>query len=172
MRLERAADEAHGRGPGAVLLQAVDPGLLDPRVVYIVALTLDPSATPVVWSPATTLVWQQPALTSVAVVNQSIELGWTLPAATTIAAVTASIYDSTTMSVVANGTFSGNGARLQLATPLDPAHSYKVSVAGTNGVASSAAVSSPTGNGGIICDKDCIQAAPSAHAGGIRSPIL
>lgn len=121
----------------------VDPSTLQPGVEYNVAVSLDTSnAAAMAWSSATMLVWQQPALAAVKVTSGAVEIGWTLPARSTIGAVQAQLHDTTSATVVAQAVFEGTGGRLVPATPLDPAHVYNVSIAGVNGVASSAAVTS------------------------------
>jgi hypothetical protein len=109
-------------------------GPLIPGETYVVALTFDPSGTPV-WGPSTTLVFQQPTLTSAALVGGVVEVGWSLPVTTTIAEVLAVLYDKRSLATVVDGTSTGLGARLEPAAPLDPNGKYSVYVQGINGVA-------------------------------------
>ncbi|HKP51301.1 MAG TPA: hypothetical protein VJ183_01470 [Chloroflexia bacterium] len=112
-----------------------DSSKLDPLSSYTVALALDPSSPPT-WGPGTTLVFQQPTLTRVAIVHGAVEIGWTLPPVSSIEVVRAVLYDSARNALVVEGTSPGLGARLVPPTPLDPGGNYTVFVQGINGVAS------------------------------------
>lgn len=114
---------------------AVTPSILDPSFEYIVALSFDTTADPVVWEQAQVLVWQTPAIDSAAIAGEAVEVGWTLPSPTTIAAVEASLYDNANDAVVAGGTFTSNGGRLVPAVPLAASASITVIARGVRGVA-------------------------------------
>ncbi len=114
---------------------SVTPSILDPSFEYIVALSLDTTADPVVWERPQVLVWQAPEIDSAAIAGDAVEVGWTLPSPTTIAAVEASLYDNTNNEVVATGTFTSNGGRLVPAVPLAASASITVIARGVQGVA-------------------------------------
>jgi hypothetical protein len=114
---------------------SVTPSILDSNFEYIVALSLDTTADPVVWEQAQVLVWQTPTIDSAAMAGEAVEIGWTLPSPTTIAAVEASLYDSANDAIIASGTFTSNGARLVPPVPLSAGASIMVIARGVQGVA-------------------------------------
>ena len=114
---------------------SVTPSILDPSFEYIVALSFDTTADPVVWEQPQVLVWQMPELDTAAIAGEAVEVGWTLPSPTTIATVEASLYDNANNAVVATGTFTSNGGRLVPPTPLAASASITVIARGVRGVA-------------------------------------
>jgi len=117
---------------------------LDPNYVYVVALSFDPSAPVPSWGSVTTLVWESPTFTALALQGdgRTVDVGWTLPG-NAAQSVTLALYDATSATVVVRATSSGTSVRLAAATPLNVSSSYSVFATATSGVASGPTVTTP-----------------------------
>jgi hypothetical protein len=119
----------------AVARLSVDAGSLDPTQSYSVAASTDPTALPVVWGPAVTLVFQQPTLGAISMAANQVDAVWTLPATTSISSVAATLYDQTAKQVVATAQSNAGSARLTAGAPLDATHHYVLTATGCHGIA-------------------------------------
>lgn len=115
---------------------------LNPGSTYYVAVSLDTTATPVVWSSATVLLFQTPTISSVNLTPQAVDMSWTYPATTNLSMVQATLYDQTASVGIVTKTFVGTAGRFDLPVPLNSAHVYVVTMSGILGNSVGQAVTS------------------------------